>query len=532
MAIDFAHPTISDLYSSGTGTDWPGYLQDNIAAVASWLDGVDPPGKRVGFKRINAGVLQQWNGSAWVALPLSLSLGSPLVITASTVTVPNTITWQSTSGQLISQWRSTTSGPNDVAELRVISNDVQGLFSAYNSLYTALPRANQVWLQALTPTSVLVFGQNNVERMRIDTAGSVAVTGGFSVSGNTTINGVLGVGGGAFPNARIQSYGMVHSYSDGVNPNFRLVNPANDGGGSLMAPNGNSGGVQLSGDGGPIIFLAGGAERVRIDGAGNVGIGAPSPAGSIALYVRRSGAQTTAYLSTDANHDAYVRTDTSLGSFGFGTSVGGAANCWNVFDLAAGAERMRIDAAGNVGIGTPAPAFAGVDRTLALNGTSQSLIHLLVDNVSKLHVFANAAQISIGAQGAGTFLGFATNGAERMRITAAGVIQDGAGQELGYRHLNRNVYNAGASVLSAADNGKCHYKQDASNVTVPSGLPDGALITIYNGSGSARTIAQGGGVTMYFAGTSLTGDRTLAANGLATVWIVSTSAVISGTGLS
>src|SRR6478609_2189678 len=72
MAVDFAHPVVTDLYSgTGGGPDWPTYIQDNIAAVASWLDGADPAGKRTGFKRISGGEIQEWNGSAWVRRALN-----------------------------------------------------------------------------------------------------------------------------------------------------------------------------------------------------------------------------------------------------------------------------------------------------------------------------------------------------------------------------------------------------------------------------------------------------------------------------
>jgi hypothetical protein len=71
-------------------------------------------------------------------------------------------------------------------------------------------------------------------------------------------------------------------------------------------------------------------------------------------------------------------------------------------------------------------------------------------------------------------------------------------------------------------------------VTVPSGtFSAGDAITIYNNSSSSQTIIQATSVTMYIAGTSTTGNRTLAGRGLCTVLCVASNEfVISGAGLS
>ena len=71
-------------------------------------------------------------------------------------------------------------------------------------------------------------------------------------------------------------------------------------------------------------------------------------------------------------------------------------------------------------------------------------------------------------------------------------------------------------------------------VTVPSGVfSAGDAISIYNNSASSQTITQGGSVTMYLAGTSTTGNRTLAQRGVCTVLCVASNTfVISGAGLS
>ena len=71
-------------------------------------------------------------------------------------------------------------------------------------------------------------------------------------------------------------------------------------------------------------------------------------------------------------------------------------------------------------------------------------------------------------------------------------------------------------------------------VTVPNSVMSaGDAVTIINNSGSDQTITQGSGVTMYNSADASTGNRTLAARGMATLWFASASVCyISGAGLS
>lgn len=61
----------------------------------------------------------------------------------------------------------------------------------------------------------------------------------------------------------------------------------------------------------------------------------------------------------------------------------------------------------------------------------------------------------------------------------------------------------------------------------------GQNVVIYNNSGSSQTVTQGASVTLRFAGTATTGNRTLAQYGIATaICVGSNTYVIAGTGLS
>lgn len=89
-----------------------------------------------------------------------------------------------------------------------------------------------------------------------------------------------------------------------------------------------------------------------------------------------------------------------------------------------------------------------------------------------------------------------------------------------------------AYTLQASDNGGL-ISITIGGVTVPSGIfTTGMNVTIYNNSVSTQTITQSGLVTMYLAGTSNTGNRTLTQYGLATIICVSTNIfVITGSGV-
>jgi hypothetical protein len=114
-------------------------------------------------------------------------------------------------------------------------------------------------------------------------------------------------------------------------------------------------------------------------------------------------------------------------------------------------------------------------------------------------------------------------------IVLTGSVSDGIGN---LRNVPPNS-QSGAYILVASDNGK-YISITTGGVTVPTAtFTAGQTISIYNNSSSSQTITQGSSVTMTLAGTSTTGDRTLAQNGLATILCTgSNTFVITGAGLS
>ncbi len=99
-------------------------------------------------------------------------------------------------------------------------------------------------------------------------------------------------------------------------------------------------------------------------------------------------------------------------------------------------------------------------------------------------------------------------------------------------NIPQNVKTA-AYVLAATDAGY-HISITTGGVTVPpSVFGIGDAVTIFNNSGIDQIITSGTGVTLYLAGTTTTGNRTLASYGIATLLCVAGNTfVISGQGLS
>ena len=114
----------------------------------------------------------------------------------------------------------------------------------------------------------------------------------------------------------------------------------------------------------------------------------------------------------------------------------------------------------------------------------------------------------------------------------------GSAWPIGFREVPQNAQSASYQLV-AADNGKHIYSLNsaAQTITVPPngtvGFPLGTTVTIINNGGSPITIAQGAGVTLCQAGTTSTGNRTLAVRGMATLIKVETNVwFVSGTGIS
>lgn len=118
-------------------------------------------------------------------------------------------------------------------------------------------------------------------------------------------------------------------------------------------------------------------------------------------------------------------------------------------------------------------------------------------------------------------------------FTAAQTFSGGVSDSSGSLRILPQNSQSSAYTLVATDTGK-HVSITTGGVTIPASVfSTGAVVTIYNNSGSNQTITQGSSVTLRQSGTANTGNRILAQYGVATVLCVAGNTfVISGSGLS
>ena len=100
------------------------------------------------------------------------------------------------------------------------------------------------------------------------------------------------------------------------------------------------------------------------------------------------------------------------------------------------------------------------------------------------------------------------------------------------RRLGINA-QTGAYSVTTTDAGKLIRVSNTGNITIPTGLNPGDMVSIVSHHNSTNTIVQDTGLTMYNTADGSTGNRTLAARGVCTIlWSHTDTAYISGSGLT
>lgn len=417
-----------------------------------------------------------------------------------------------------------------------------------------------------------------------DVAGRLGYTpvnkAGDSMTGALNVSGAVGIGT-VVPSAKLEVART--DAADGVR--VTVGQGAYAGNVALFGVTGQSNGYYITKDAANNIQHmwdgTGGAERMRIDSAGRVGIATNAPweklsipfneglaFGSSAYSYKISRSSTGELVTTfsDTYDASTARVDftmrngavtplvlTGAGNVGVGVipltvtklQVGIASNRrFTVFANGADNTFGYLDDAGNwidtlvngnplrFGVnGTEQARLTttglGIGNTpahkLDVTGSARVSSSIIAENGS-LRAVVNVSGGTIANIGTETnhAVNFLTNNSVRAEITAGGVFNYG-GIEIGYRDIPR--------VTGGIERGKCNAV--AAGFTVDTGPAAGSAYSVYNDSAAAFTITQGAGLTLRLGGTTTTGNRTLAPRGFATIWFNSTTeAVIQGSGVS
>ena len=258
-----------------------------------------------------------------------------------------------------------------------------------------------------------------------------------------------------------------------------------------------------------------GAERLRVDSSGNVGIGTSSPWSQMSIGTPAGGS--LGYFGVkDTTHGGDIR-------FGKQSGVNNSAiaGTWGNNDFlffTNSTERMRIDASGNVGIGTSSPA-----NRLSVAGTSVSggAVALSVQNAQvgsgtcTLNLTGTAFSFGgvggseslllasdVGPLSMATFasnpIKFITNQAERARINSNGDLlvgrtspQTGLASDTVGISLYGNATSSTQGVGIFVRNSTNHV------LYVNNKTSGGALVIFYNGGNSVGEITSNGTTTSY-----------------------------------
>jgi len=251
-----------------------------------------------------------------------------------------------------------------------------------------------------------------------------------------------------------------------------------------------------------IAFAEGGAESMRIDSSGNVGIGTASPSSKLHV-VSSSGENKIISEATAASQQASIslivqaatpgQTVIYMGKTGATTNgqLGYDPNTNAMTLYTNNSERMRIDSSGNVGIGTTAPAikFQVSDGSIGNSNNSQTVptpdngsvpVQLISNNYSngsgETNFWNTGAGLTGGIRlmqvtGSGTYNDMAwfqknaalfyTGNTERMRIDSSGFVFVGctstpsssvSGVRIGNPNSGATISSSGATTTSVTHN--------------------------------------------------------------------------------
>ena len=309
---------------------------------------------------------------------------------------------------------------NDNVQLQVGSSADLQILHASNSFLTN--NTGDLYLRNLADDKDIIFQSDD---------GSGGVTTYLTLDGSTTHAyfsnpGNVGIGTTS-PDFKLDVLGSgnVARFGDGTRF-FRVYTDSDE--------------VSLLADGSvPMKFYTGGAEKMRIASNGNVGIGTTSPSyrleveGGNGIFVSEPTAGVV--LSADPNSGIFVIGDTDeLGDGVYATNTG-TSN----FDIySGGGIKFRMNAGGNVGIGTTSPGAK-------LNVAGDILI-----NSGEYLSWGTVGSASIEGSTASNKLQFRTNSSDRMIIDSTGNVGIGTTSPTQKLDVNGSIAVEGEIVISSS----------------------------------------------------------------------------------
>jgi hypothetical protein len=255
-------------------------------------------------------------------------------------------------------------------------------------------RANDFQLLNAANTQNIIRGYDATGAVSLHYGGAEKLatsSSGVYVSGTATADKVT-IGTSSASNGKLTLEGVDGADSAGIYFN----NTTATNGKSYSLSSGNSGEFML-------YDRTSSAYRLFVTSAGNVGIGASSPA---------------ATLQVEGETRIYPASGTAILRFGSGGAEKGKLSVDASSNMAfetANSERMRIDASGNLGIGTSTPA-----APLSFGSITNDARIYLRGNTNEFAIGTNGLQTVYAGYQGHVFQTGSFGGAERMRIDSSG----------------------------------------------------------------------------------------------------------------